>query len=986
MPNIAETQYGRIICEEAGHPEIKVQAGETINVIERFKGKIQYYNQALNVHLTVESNPQVQDIAISDGIIKVNPETAGGIKNEDFLLLHECAHDKQKTLLGFPTTEELINSFSQDLTTTELGARDWVEKYTMPPFVVSHKDQPIIFNYYSGELRTSLARGIRDVHSDVIALRNRKNIYLTDKEREDGIDSEEKFFSQFHNELTANVPRYDYHLVQDTEPDFIRKISRFKAVAAGSAQFFKSDGLIVEKYDAYMKTAFGENSQQYQVYTALSRAYQTYFLNCTQRTELIDPDLMITTLDSENPLMRARATDFLGEVQNASAIEPMQKRLEQEHDKFVRWYLMNSMEEILFSNLDRDVSWAALDMLLTLGSEVQQNRLVERLSYVSPENIPKAVARLENVAHKIDITSSLITIGRQDLQAIVAILMRLTSGEKRLPMYLRYQDLLATVETSSTIQLGLGAKVIFEIAKDKPHEAYQIAENFTKSDDIEIRIVGIQVLSRIGMLDLERTLDLLQEAFYVRRLPANIVVWNPSLLERCINNYESIPIVASNVICAVGFIGKVFAHMNGEIPKRILDFLDEKASINDPLIASWVVNSLRGLGINEIKSGTNIITTRLTSILKRISSSIDNYPKDTLPELPDEFGPHLLRLSCAKAVGELFSNGLVKAPHAARLLLDFYTEHVDLVLKQIGKKSGLKTLNLAHEMLKIPLVRENEEWINYINWKNAIIVARGLAEEYPEVVCGFLQDRWKEINIHDPCRRLKTSYIIEVIAKGSIGQRMPERTMPLVLSAIGDPECIESIINYAKSIAEVRPDLSLLITRQLIAQNPNGFDHLFHAGGIAETLGIIGNVYPEKALAHLKQLSQRGGKALQAGEMDANYCQGASYIAQALKAIVSSHPEKARKVYNMLFNMMQRKRYQLDSNDIITAIGSLGVYIPDVVFPFLRSCINDKELSRVTADALIKFASPAQLNQILSDPSIPSDSRDVLREYLTKTN
>ena len=365
MSSIAETQYGRIICEEAGHPGIKVQTGETTNVIERFKGKIQYYNQVLNVHLTVESNPQVQDIAISDGIIQVNPKTTGAIRNEDFLLLHECAHDKQKTLLGFQTTEALINSFTQDLTTTELGARDWVEKYTMPPFVVSSKDQPIIFDYYSGELRTSLARGIRDVHSDVIALRNRKNIYLTDQEREDGMDSEQKFFSQFQNELATNVPSYDYHKVQDREPDFIRKIARFKAVAAGSAQFFKSDdGFTGEKYDAYMKTVFGENSQQYQVYTALSQAYQTYFMNCTQRTDLIDPQQMIAGLDSFNPLLRARTADFFGELGDVGTMGHLIQRFLVEKNPDVKTSIGDAIIETMENNRDNEECNQGVDALL----------------------------------------------------------------------------------------------------------------------------------------------------------------------------------------------------------------------------------------------------------------------------------------------------------------------------------------------------------------------------------------------------------------------------------------------------------------------------------------------------------------------------------------------------------------------------------------------------------------------------------------------
>ncbi|MDO9028712.1 MAG: hypothetical protein Q7U68_07660 [Candidatus Roizmanbacteria bacterium] len=366
MPSIAETQYSRIIFEEAGRPRLEGQAGEPANVIERFKGKIQYYNQVLNVHLTVESNPQVQDIAISDGIIQVNPVTAGGIKNEDFLLLHESAHDKQRALLGFKTTEALINSFTQDLTTSEIGARDWVEKYTMPPFVVSSEAEPIIFDYYSGELRTSLARGIRDVHSDVIALRNRKNIYLTDQEREDGIDSEQKFLSQFQDELTANIPRYDYRLVQDTEPDFIRKIARFRAAAGGADQILGDNySVIAMNYDKYMRKTFGEESPQYKVYTALSQAYQIYFVNCTQRTELIDPQQMIAALDSVNPLLRARTADFLGELGDVGAMEHLTQRFLVEKNLDVKSLIGDAIIETMENNRDNEGCNQGVDRLLS---------------------------------------------------------------------------------------------------------------------------------------------------------------------------------------------------------------------------------------------------------------------------------------------------------------------------------------------------------------------------------------------------------------------------------------------------------------------------------------------------------------------------------------------------------------------------------------------------------------------------------------------
>jgi len=352
MPPIAETQYGRIIYEEAGHPGIEVQPGEPTNVIERFQGKIQYYNQLLNVHLTVESNPQVQDIAISDDVIQVNPATTGAIRNEDFLLLHECIHDKQRVLLGAPDTVFLIYTLDQDLTRqdptpTELGGRNWEEKYDMPPFIVSLEAQLIIFGYYSGQLRRNLARGIRDVHSDMIALRNRKNIYLTDKEREDGIDPEEKFYSQFHDELTANVPWYDYHKVQDTEPDFIRKIARFRAVAGGADQILENDYSVIAKdYDKYMRKTFGEESRQYEVYTALSQAYQTYFINCTKRADLIDPQQMIAALDSPNFEMRARTVGFLGEIRDVRMIKPLMNKFLSDKDFVLRWMIVAALLDI----------------------------------------------------------------------------------------------------------------------------------------------------------------------------------------------------------------------------------------------------------------------------------------------------------------------------------------------------------------------------------------------------------------------------------------------------------------------------------------------------------------------------------------------------------------------------------------------------------------------------------------------------------------
>ncbi len=225
--------------------------------------------------------------------------------------MHECAHDKQRVLLGFQTRAEMVDSFSDDLSASELGARDWVEKYTMPPFTMSDEDRETVLGYYGDrEARKSLAMGLRDIHSDVLALRSRGSIYLTPSEVEKGVKPEEKFMRQFKDELAANAAALEEadsiflrRLDELGGRDNIRKVARFAAVAGGASKVFEDAGYsgIVSRFHAGMRRAFGGDSREYATFSALTGVYETYFTNCTQRKDLIDTAQII-------PLLGARRT------------------------------------------------------------------------------------------------------------------------------------------------------------------------------------------------------------------------------------------------------------------------------------------------------------------------------------------------------------------------------------------------------------------------------------------------------------------------------------------------------------------------------------------------------------------------------------------------------------------------------------------------------------------------------------------------------
>ena len=398
FPKAPADLYGRLtLVEGMNYLSDLVPSGEPEGICERWSRKVAgHYNKALNVSLVVREDPEVDDFGVRDGLLLVEPGRRGGLRNEDFVLMHECAHDKQRMLLGFRTRAEMVDSFSDDLTASELGARDWVEKYTMPPFTMSDEDRETVLKYYGGrEARKSLAMGLRDIHSDVLALRSRGSIYLTPSEVEEGVKPEEKFMRQFKDELAANaaaLEETDFVFLRRLDElgvrDNIRKAARFAAVAGGASRVFEDAGYlgIVSRFHAGMRRAFKGDSGEYATFSALTRAYKIYFTNCMQRTDLIETAQIIPLLGAPNPALRARAADFLGETKSMAALGVLGRRLEVEPDPYVKNTIDHAIDALMPNDLGDERTWACLSE--NKGNKTVVSRILTRLFWSKDMKLP----------------------------------------------------------------------------------------------------------------------------------------------------------------------------------------------------------------------------------------------------------------------------------------------------------------------------------------------------------------------------------------------------------------------------------------------------------------------------------------------------------------------------------------------------------------------------------------------------------------------
>ncbi len=887
--------FSRVVSTEQYSPEERQS-----DWVSRWQSILSYYHQTFGFSLLLEVSPYTRHVSVADGVVRANPDS-GGCRNEEFVLLHECVHEKQRGLFGFKTTVQMIHAIVNDMTLTEVGVRDWVEDYTMPPFIVEAGEREVIFSYYSTEeLRERVARGIRDIHCDVMAIRMRNGIYVSTQERMGGIDPEKKFLSQLTDELRSNVPGYDVRSVADSRPDFIRKIARFRAVSGGAARILDNGSYreIADAYDSSMQEAFAGELQQYTVYHALATAYEEYFIRCAKRTDVVDFDRLLSSLDADNPLIRARGADFMGELGDIRALPALEQKLGAEEHDTVKAMLLYATEEIAIHNWPHEDAWKGLQLVLEKGTEQQAGRVVDFLGTVPQEHINKA-AQLLLHAGGVTMSSSLIALGKRAPYAIVENIRSLARREGQLPIDFQMSDVLAVMETGGAIPLGEPARVLVGVAKQTFPEAYAIAVLLTKSSEMGERIAGIQTLSRLGVADPDTTVRILEQVF------------------------ESPAPVPYHVAWAVGFIGKAQARFSGNMPERVLRFLEEKSTIRDPLIGATVVQSLRGIPASDGNSMRVLDT--LASILTNMSGAIDTYQGGPLP---DDWGPHLLRLSCAKATAELYVQNRMTVEVAAKLLMQFSTEHIDFVYTNIAKQNPKLALDIFHwyadhpgELVQLPWMDSQGDALR--------LIIKHISHGVGEAGIAFSDEA---LDLLEHFAKHTDSFIrgdvLYAVAK--IGDKNPLRVMRIIQFYARDkePSVRRAAAVGLKFTAAALPEATFALLKALAFDEDDGV-----TGHVIEILGQMGD---------------------------------------------------AKRAWHLLIKLMDRQISGYQKKQIIEAMGKLGAALPDEAFIYLEELLRDPQLSQHAASALTQFAAPLQLGPLLGTTSILPDAQQVIREYLMK--
>jgi hypothetical protein len=345
-------------------------------VANRWRFKVKYhYSKVFNTALQVREERGVESFGVRDGWLLVKPGLRGFVRNEDFILMHECVHEKQRQLLGFNSLRELVDAFTDGLTHSELGARDWVEKYTMPPFALEPRDAQQIYSLFSTpNERKQVAMGVRDIHCDTIAARNAHKIFMSDEEWRAKVDPVVKFRNQLADEIACNATELEGFGREDIltrlgradgEKALIRKAARFTGLATGMDNVEADPRLTLAagRFEQSMRRIYGAGSREYRAFRSLADGYAAYLRNCMHIGEHVRKEQMVQALASPQVSMRSRAADFLGELGGVEVLSPLVARMERERDDNVKWHLMSAVADIGRRNIGSEVGWATVKAL-----------------------------------------------------------------------------------------------------------------------------------------------------------------------------------------------------------------------------------------------------------------------------------------------------------------------------------------------------------------------------------------------------------------------------------------------------------------------------------------------------------------------------------------------------------------------------------------------------------------------------------------------
>jgi hypothetical protein len=607
-------------------------------------------NRLYNLPLTVSLDPGSDEPKLINSTIHISKEASR--RNLDYRLSHESGHFVQLHMFGFDTTHEMIHAASgvdskgrpriykiinsvflhllqrsmqsDVLTATEQGARDWEHAASiLPPFIILNKDhKKTIFDYFSDkEGRENLARGLRDIHCDVLIFKNNHPGFQKETETiKPETPAGKRLLSEFREEVnyTINQLHEMQNLnrlrirINESSTNIIRKYARFSGLCCCIGKILDDPSFYRYAYsiDSALKQFFGETSNEYEVFRAVSEEFTQFGGLCFQQDS--SKDRLYQSLHTPDQRLRIGVAKTMGNNSDIDAVSHLLSQISAERDPDARHIYIDNAFEIVRNRLSDKITWKCFSCIMKHGDEKQKQQLLTFLSSVNYIYFYDVTRLLKHypqyVTSDIILSFQKIRPDKNGIPAEIIDLLKIYHRHHNDASFFEKAENGVSLTFESTEDMPrhymAAASVIAEIGKINFAEALDIIHNFLREEDQSLRLAGIHATMLLADVNIEKANTLLLQLVDAYFLPwitngNDEAYTEEALLNQAEKLYKSYPYIIFETFRAMSHIGKQYDTRYKNIPNILREFVQNNTSHRnlyiDLCITHMLLNqSLRG--------------------------------------------------------------------------------------------------------------------------------------------------------------------------------------------------------------------------------------------------------------------------------------------------------------------------------------------------------------------------------------------------------
>jgi hypothetical protein len=587
---------------------------------------VKHYNKHFNTNFTLTIEPTDKGIAIGDGNLFIGKYNSDNFRNTSLKMLHEIGHEfLRNNLLGIQRTSEMFTATvyqpepkpvidmkfvefvdpilskfigtylerindalrrvqeKKPISATPLGARDWTENgFSMPPFDIHDKTHARLIGklFNTEEKQVIFHIGIRDIFCDAFAIEHGKHIYLTPEEREQDADPFEVLINQILNEIEANLPLESDSFYKGSSKNYthINQIARFGALCQTGNDVFEGSPeflYLVGKYDRQVERIYGKKSFEYQAYRALQSEYAQYMRDCLLGRDNVR---LMAELQKGGAYEKLATLPFIDGSATVENLSELIKQSQKENNPAVKIAELIAIEEIAKANFDSRQGRDAMLYLVRQNDPSQVKRIIDFLGSADIAYIEDTQKILEAV-NVAELEQTILRLGSQDPFAVEQLIHLQARLDTPFASIDQIADIAHNVALSNSSTLGKTASLLCSIGEHKPFATWSLIRTMLQSEDVNIRVSGIQALSELGMGDPESTIVEFQK-LYTKHDESTGQFLSPDTFW---------------MIYAVGQISIALEQNDKKISPSVISFYNELLGRHNMILSLWIMNNLVGL-------------------------------------------------------------------------------------------------------------------------------------------------------------------------------------------------------------------------------------------------------------------------------------------------------------------------------------------------------------------------------------------------------